>query len=271
MKNRILISILCLLLLCGCANQTASETTEPTESQHESEESPPTEETEVSKHPDMVECASIEGFVTADSNSPYQIHLRKYRNDQTDSYALYIEVNTGQQMIKKELESTVILASPESTLSLGDVDGDGTQEILVHYDTGGLGGFGIWMTWVLKVENDSIHILFENYKEFDTGFESCFLDEYQMEVKNNITGYTLVYSIKDRENLPTHNIEMDPFFVFEPKDVDGDGISEIICKQYSYYSYHNDYAGTACSVLKFNNQTQAFEVIDAWYEPNTEG
>ena len=55
------------------------------------------------------------------------------------------------------------------------------------------------------------------------------------------------------------------------KDVDGDGISEIICKQYSYYSYHNDYAGTACSVLKFNNQTQAFEVIDAWYEPNTEG
>lgn len=71
--------------------------------------------------------------------------------------------------------------------------------------------------------------------------------------------------------LSNGNINMDPFYVFEPKDVDSDGISEIICKQYTYYSMHADYAGTACSVLKFNNQAQAFEVIDAWYEPNTEG
>ena len=158
------------------------------------------------------------------------------------------------------------------------MDGDGIQEILIHNDTGGCGGFGLFTTYVLKVEENDIRILFENFSEFDTGFESRFLDGYQMEIKNKITGYTLVYDVKEQygeyidgsSKMPSGKIMLDPFYVFEPKDTDDDGISEILCKQYTSYIGHADYTGTACCVLKFNNQTQAFEVINAWYEPNTE-
>ena len=119
---------------------------------------------------------------------------------------------------------------------------------------------------------------FENFNEFDTGFESRFLDGYKMEVKNKFTGYTLVFDVKDQYGSyidanggpPDGSIRLDPFYVFEPTDTDNDGNSEIFCKQYTSYPSHADYTGMACSVLKFNKQAQVFEVIDAWYEPNTE-
>jgi hypothetical protein len=49
--------------------------------------------------------------------------------------------------------------------------------------------------------------------------------------------------------------------------VDHDGVCEIVCRQYTSYISHSDYTGIAHSVLKFNTQTQKFEVIDAWFEP----
>ncbi len=48
------------------------------------------------------------------------------------------------------------------------------------------------------------------------------------------------------------------------------GISEIVCKQYTSILSHADYTGTACSILKFDPVTRSFQVIDAWYEPNIE-
>ena len=277
MKKFIWIPIFCLLFLCGCAGQTAPETTGTM--QPATEITAPTVVTEAEKYPDVLDCASIEGMAIPDSNMPCRINLRKYRNFQSEHicYDLYIEVDTGTQVITKELEVQVSTL-PVVNVFLGDVDGDGIQEILVHDNTGGVGGAGLWRTWVLKVENDDIRILFKNFNEFNTGFESRFLDGYQMEVKNNLTGYTLVFDVKNRygeyidgsSQLPAGNIWIDPFYVFEPQDKDEDGISEILCKQYTSYICHADYTGTACSVLKFNTQTQMFEVIDAWYEPNTE-
>ena len=271
--------MLILFLLCGCtANQLQPEVTESTKPQPETVQTSPTEPSKESTYPDVQECASIEGLVTADSNTPCRIHLKKYRNAQTDyiSYNLCIEVDTGRQVLKKVLESRVF-PMPADSLYLGDVDGDGVQEILVHDNTGGVGGFGLWRTWVLKVEGNDIRILFENFNEFDTGFESRFLNGYQMEVKNRLTDYTLVFDLNEghknyiaaSKELPDGNITLDPFYVFEPQDADNDGISEILCKQYTSYHSHADYTGTACSVLKFNPQTQEFEVIDAWYEPYT--
>lgn len=275
------IVLLTLILLCGCAHQKQAAPTTGTKPASETAGTAPTEPPKESPHPDVFDCASAEDFVTAssqNSNTPCRIYLKKYRNDQTDyiSYDLYIEVDTGSQVLKKVLKSRTSTL-PVDRLFFGDVDGDGIREILVHSNTGGVGGFGLWYTWVLKVEGNDIRILFENYNEYDTGFESRFLDGYQMEVKNKITGYTLVFDIKEShkayidaiQKLPDGNIIMDPFYVFEPEDVDNDGISEIICKQYTSWQSHADYTGTACSVLKFNNQKQVFEVVDAWYEPYT--
>ena len=283
------IVLLIVFLLWGCdkASPIIPETTGTTTPQTEAVEPSPTENGATSPtektFPEMMEDASIEGFVTAqskDSNTPCQIRTRKYRNDETDyiGYALHIEVDTGEQILKKVLEPTCDPAPEGSRLFLGDIDGDGIHEILIHYNTGGCGGFGSYRTWVLKVENDEIQVLFDNHDEFDTGFESRFLEGYKMEVKNRFTGYTLVYDIKDRYGeyidasieMPDGRFEIDSFYLFEPKDVDDDGISEILCKQYTSIRMHADYTGLACSVLKFNTKTQVFEVVDARYEPNTE-
>lgn len=280
MKKFIWIPILCLLLLCGCTHHESNESTATTQTVLEDTSTSAAENTKEDKFPNIMDIATVDGFVTTDSlnsKTPCQIYLRKYRNDQPDwlSYDLYIEVDTGPQVLKKELE-TQVSALPEASLFTGDVDGDGIQEILVHSNTGGMGGFGVWETWVLNVEDNDIRILFKNFDEFDTGFESRFLDGYQMEVKNKFTGYTLVYDVKERhreyinssDKMPSGKITLDPFYIFEPKDMDDDGICEILCEQYTSCIDHADYTGKACSVLKFNKQTQVFEVIDAWYEPN---
>lgn len=68
--------------------------------------------------------------------------------------------------------------------------------------------------------------------------------------------------------LPDDPFMLDPFFIFEPIDRDNDGISEILCKQYTSIRDHADHTGTACTILKLTPE-QTFEVIEAWYEPNT--
>lgn len=233
---------------------------------------------------EILEYAATEGFVTAESirsRTPCRIHLSKQKNDaaalfSSTAYDLYIEVDTGTKVLKKELETGVIPIT-EGSLFFGDIDGDQVQEILVHDDTGGVGGFGLWQTWVLKVEGKALQILFQNFDEFDTGFESRFLEGYQLEVKNRFTGYKQIFDasgyreyIDGSAKLPGGSINLDPFYVFQPRDTDGDGVSEIVCKQYTYILDHADYTGTACSVLKFNKRTQSFEVANAWFEINTD-
>lgn len=277
MKKFIWIPILCLLLLFGCTQQVSNESTETTQPVLANTNTSPTEKT-----PGVIECAVTEGLVTRESlqrNTPCQIRLTKQPKNEEAGYALVIEVATGSAVLKKELDSGVIPRSHESMLYLGDVDGDEIKEILIHHNTGGVGGFGLWQTWVLKIKGNEIHTLFENFNEFDTGFESRFLDGYQLEVKNRFTDYSFVFGVKDShkayiansQEMPAGNICLDPFYVFEPKDVDDDGICEIVCAQYSSIIGHADYTGTAHSVLKFNTATQLFEVVYAWYEPNTEG
>lgn len=262
MKKRIWIPIFCFLVLCGCTYLTP-------------------QEKDKNEDQNVINCAAAEGLVTEKSvanNTPCQIRLIKRQENEETGCALVIEVDTESAVLKKELDSDVVPLSHESTLFLGDVDGDKIKEILIHHNTGGVGGFGLWQTWVLKVENNEIRTLFENFNDFDTGFESRFLDNDQLEVKNRFTDYTLVFDVKDSyknhitnsQEKPDGNICLDPFYVFEPKDVDNDGICEIVCKQYTSILSHADYTGTAHSVLKLNADTQLFEVVDAWYEPNTE-
>jgi len=275
--------LLTVIFLFGCAEQPQADPTPTPETQTETETTSSTELSDEEKYPAIMECAAAEGFVTPESittNTPCQIRLTKHRHDKPTpsfGYGLFIEINTGKTTFQKELKSDITLI-PSDHLFLGDVDGDGIQEILVHSNTGGIGGYGLWYTWVLKVENDQIQTLFENFNEFDTGFDYRFLEGYQMEITNRITGYRLVFDVKEdhkkyldhAKELPDDEMMIDPFYVFEPTDTDGDGVSEILCKQYTSIFGHADYTGNACSVLKFNVETQTFEVVDAWYEPHTD-
>lgn len=276
--------LLILVLFCSCAGPVQSEQTEATETKQEVTESQP-ETTDKVQLPEVVEYPVIEGFLTQEdlyANRPCRIQLKVVRDHEDlfyeGVYDLHIEIDMGTKVLTKELTSCVNAIVLKNNYYFADVDGDGTAEILVHYDTGGCGGYGSWLSWVLKVENDDIGILFQNDDDFDTGFDSRFLEGYQMEVTNSITGYSLVFDVKkghqnyidECTQLPDGKIWLDRFYSFEPKDVDDDGISEILCKQYTSIFSHNDYTGTACSMLKFNKETQTFQVADAWYEPYIE-
>lgn len=290
----LILAVLTATLFWGCtaAQPEQPENTNQTVGQtlpQETEEPIPsgqTEETTPSHPPEkelreVTECATGEGFLTAESREreePCSVRLfKEWYTDEMQGHLL-LEVSLGEKVLRAELDECIPATTP-SRIHCADVDGDGIQEILVHYNTGGVGGFGLYQTWVLKLAEDEVRILFENFAEFDTGFESRFPDGYHMEVSNRITGYKLVFDAKDAYRkqyeeggkVLDYQIYMDPFYEFAPEDVDGDGISEILCKQYTSCIGHADYTGTACSVLKFNTQTQTFEVIDAWYEPNTEG
>lgn len=229
--------------------------------------------------PEVLDYAAIEGYVTPGSvrsGTPCRIRLTKQRTDPNSYYNLCIEVVSASKVWRKELEAATNPLA-EGSLFSADIDGDQVQEILVHNDTGGHGGFGVYQVWVLKPENDDLRTLFYNDGEFDTGFESRFLEGYQLEVKNRFTGYKQIFDatvykeyIDGSDRLPKGNINLDPFYVFQPTDIDDDGISEIMCKQYTNILDHADYTGSACSVLKFNQKSQSFEVVKAWFEINTE-
>lgn len=264
LKKWLWLVVLSLLFLYGCANRSAAETANNADTQEKN----------------VLRYGLTEGFITRESiesNTPCRVNLSKYPNSESNAYTLYIEIDIGTEIIKKELEMDV-LPLTEGSISLADVDGDEVKEILVHEDTGGVGGFGAWSTWVLKVENNNIRVLFENFNEFDTGFASRFTEDYLLEVQNRIAGYSATFDLKEayREyidnsaQLPDGNFDLDSFYAFEAKDVDADGISEILCKQYASILTHADHTGTACSVLKFDTEKQQFAVMDAWFEPNPE-
>lgn len=283
----LILVVLAIALFWGCtkaqpenATQTLGQTLP-----EETEEPIPSEQTEETtpdkEFPEVSECAAGEGFLKTQSREREDlcsVRLFKERYAGETHAHLLLEVNLGEKVLKTELLDQCIPAPAPGKLHFADVDGDGVQELLIHYDTGGCGGFGSYQTWVLKLVGDELCVLFDSNNPFDTGFESRFLDGYHMEVSNRITGYKLVFDVKEAYRrrfeqsgkVLHYTICLDSFYEFAPEDVDGDGISEILCKQYTSCIDHSDYTGTACSVLKFNTQTQTFEVVDAWYEPNTE-
>ena len=228
---------------------------------------------------DILDYTAVEGYVTRgslNSRHPCRIRLTKERTDLNAPYDLYIEVVSGSKVWKKELE-TATNPQAESKLFTEDMDGDQIEEILILNGKDGHGGFGQWQVWVLKVEDNDLRILFENRNEFDTGFESRFLEGYQLEVTNRFTGYRQIFDatvykayIDGSHALPKGNISLDSFCQFYARDVDNDGIYEIRCTQYAYILDHSDYTGMAQCALKFNQTTQSFEVLDAWFEINTE-
>lgn len=278
----ICVILLGMALLFGCSEKQPQKTDDEKGAvQQKENEASETEATEENEPPQIIEGVTGEGFLTEESletQSPCQVRLFRQEQKLDYGYTVFVEVTAGKRVLQKELGFSTPPALGDD-LYFADIDGDAIQEIIVHYDTGGCGGFGSFVSMVLKLENDEIHALLETY-EFDTGFSSSFADGYQMTVVNEHTGYSLAFDAKEHysegffdENgkaKSQYSFFIDSFYEFAPQDVDKDGIYEIACKQYAHLQGHSDYVGDACSILKYNAETQTFEVIDAWFEPNTE-
>ncbi|MCL2014041.1 MAG: hypothetical protein FWG69_03535 [Oscillospiraceae bacterium] len=185
----------------------------------------------------------------------------------------YLAVVTDSKILLKDLSETG--GSYATSIYLHDVDGDGLDEIIVQQTVGMTGGAGQFASTIFRVIEDDIVEMFP-LPNFDTGFTCVLKDGFKIEISNRFTGYatTIDYDTINGENESFYfnengkvrakgEISLDSFYEFVPEDIDGDGIYEIVCKQYVSLQGHSDYIGDAESVLKFNPSTQKFEIIKA--------
>lgn len=172
--------------------------------------------------------------------------------------------------------------------SLADVDGDDFDEILTQNDTGGNGGAGTYLTAIYKLKNGAINKLFcypDYGSYFDTGFTLTLSDGWVHTVENEYTGFTFSFVRETKSSDPYFNedgstteyseesncLGVDPyFFTFDPMDIDGDGIFEIMTAQYTYLWGRSDSVGAAYTILKWNDTSRSMDIVKAGFWPYEE-
>ena len=165
------------------------------------------------------------------------------------------------------------------TLYTADLNGEGLEELVMQRHLDDFGGAGQYCSYIFNLGRDNIEELFcsivscgDDFKVFDTGFSCETLENYQMRVKNNVTGYSITVDISAKYSedcfapsgklLFSPELFCDSFFDFYPEDVNGDGVFEIVGSQYAYLDIHGNGLGCANSVMEFDSQSKTFQVID---------
>jgi len=192
----------------------------------------------------------------------------------SSSQQTYLFLKLANKFLLYELASK----SFEDDLFLCDIDGDSIQEIILQQCLGLSGGAGSYLSRVFRVEEETITEIFttsanNNYFDFDTGFDSAFLEDKKLLITNETVNYQIVLDISSRYRdeffdssgkcARDIHIWCDSFYEFIPKDIDNDNIYEIVCKQYVSLDGHADGIGYAISVLKYNAEAEQFEIIEA--------
>ncbi|MBO5196579.1 MAG: hypothetical protein J6C03_05735 [Clostridia bacterium] len=188
----------------------------------------------------------------------------------------FLAVEKGDQILLAEA-GTGVLAE---YIHCCDVDGEQGDEILFMIDTGGNGGAGSHSTYVYNINNNKIsNIYHSDYSNNNHGFSTKLIEPFKVEIKNNYTGYTSVIEVQnefriffDEQGKPkvATQVIFDCIYNLEPRDVDNDGIYELICKRYSSLGLHSSYFGDAVTTLKYDKSSNSFKIIDAEFIPYKE-
>ena len=193
---------------------------------------------------------------------------------------LYLMVEFNDKIFVKDVSSVGYYYD----INLCDVDGDTDVEIILNVCVGVTGGHGNHMSRVFDFKDNTIVEIFssENGEYFDTGYSITILKDKKFIINNSITGYAEEF-VDCRSNRDDKNhiywwynpetgeakdisLWVDSFYEFLPTDVDQDGVYEITCRQYVCLVDHADGLGDAITVIKYNNDTSQFEIIDTKFE-----
>ncbi|MBR4863196.1 MAG: hypothetical protein IKU07_01365 [Oscillospiraceae bacterium] len=165
-------------------------------------------------------------------------------------------------------------------IAVADVDGDTDKEIIVQEAVDFFGGAGQYRSWVFDYKDGKLQELFCSVKNgdlTDTGFSVKLLENRQFEIQNSITGYREIFTVTNKQDLYfegwynkdgtviDRDLWVDSFLGFKPVDVDGDGVWELECTQYTSLFSHADFFGWAHSVMRYNAETRSFQIINAWF------
>jgi hypothetical protein len=167
---------------------------------------------------------------------------------------------------------------PLGDFYIADVDGDGADEILLHVQTDAFGGMGQFSSYIYKISEGGMTALFDSgAAEFDTGFTLSFADGYKMTVGNENAelGVTFEHRYDDANpyfdadgnttSAPEPLYADAAFYEFKPADIDGDGVFELVTAQYASLWGHSDALGAAYTILRWNGETGALDVIKAGF------
>lgn len=232
------------------------------------------------------------GYITKDNRMEQKkmpIYILCDYTISNDMYHIpYLVVVLSDKVLIKDLtDQDANNGSYSDTLYIADVDGDGIDEIIVQQTVGMSGGAGSYLSRVFKVEEEKIREIFTSVLQessdadwtvWNTGFTSEFLNDYKLRISNEAVNYRTTIDISNRyaaeffdqdgKGKSRMGILCDSFREFAPKDVDNDGIYELICLQYVSLADHSDYIGDAKTILKYNVKSQTFEVAQAEFIPN---
>ncbi len=295
-KTRCLAVLLMLIFLSSCSiGLQVTKTTEPSETLPKTQPTPHQELTrtkidaaslslEKGALVDLTE-VGLKGLrvaektaYTSPQNRPLYVYmLNDFRYAEPFCFDSYLAVETGTKVLLCDLKN----ASYESTLCLGDVDGNGTDEMILHEMVGATGGAGQFVSRIFKLSENGLLEIFNSRVDlstgaeslFHTGFGSEFLAGKKLKIFNSITGYSTLIDISEKytsdffdetgKGITTDAIECDSFFEFSLKNVDADEALEIVGVQYASLMGHAGAIGYANSVLKYNKNTNQFEVIES--------
>jgi len=173
----------------------------------------------------------------------------------------------------------------DGEIALCDFDGDGDKEILLQETVGASGGAGQYASRVLNfVEGELVEIFSYDAAQKNwnaTGFSITILPDKEFLIENRFTDYSEAFRLEDRSedyfreywydnngNPKDLDLWVDSFYEFLPTDIDADGVYEIVCRQYAALTCHADGIGCAKTVLQYNKDTGAFDVIRSAFELN---
>ena len=203
------------------------------------------------------------------------VYLVRDYND--DSSKTYLFVTTQKDIVCEDLDfelPSVISLADSYMIKTVDLDGEAGEEIILNLFNGGQGGAGGYNSYIFKIaKNKLVEMKQPDGVYEETGFTANLRAPYEIVVTNKYNDEECVISAKgneeherffDAKGNPDGSCELacDSFFTFEPIELE-DGSYGVRRLQYSYIGSHANCLGYAETVIKYNANKKAFEVISA--------
>lgn len=193
--------------------------------------------------------------------------------ENSDCHTVYLAVETAQTVWFADLGD-----SYAAQIWPCDVDGDGTDEVVVQQTVGMTDGTGQFRSRVFKATEEDMHALFDSGPpDADDGFFDIFTatpkDGFLLEMRSSVTEYAVTLDLSAGEEyvgvyfdeagkvIGNAALRCDSYWEFLPRDVDGDGVFELVCRQHVFLLDHADCLGDVTSVLKFDTRTRSFRIL----------
>lgn len=204
-----------------------------------------------------------------------ELKLYSTKSVNKDIYLLELNHNNGNKFYY-EIPGEYIIEN----IYYANVDERFGEEILVRAWSGKINEPGNYATYVLKITNTEFVSLLSSseIKKFTQTFTAELKPNYNISVYNKTSGFSETINVNDINSKFASSVwnndgsilsgktSADVIFEeayngFEPRDVDNDGIHEIVCTQSTSIGNKVNVIGYAATTLKFNYDSGKFEIF----------